>query len=171
MGIPTTQKIWVSGKRNPTGFTLVELLVVLALIGAAASVAIPAAWQAHANLRLRLAAGSVARLFQQARGRALFERKTYRVIFPTGGETPSVLRLVREDGKSRDQVTLPPQLVLTGRRQHGAWTMELPPIHFFPNGSAEAMELDLRDARASHVQLGIQPLTGTVRITQIYRGN
>jgi general secretion pathway protein H len=163
-------------KRRPrtpaaVGYTLIELLVVLVLIGAAAALVIPASTRAFTSFELRLTAQSLAKLFQQARSRALFEGRTYRVLFAQAEKPGRKLMLIREDGKQVNQITLPVGVSLTGRRGNGVWTGDLEPLHFFPNGTSEALQLDLRDARASHVQLELAPLTARIRVTQLYKGD
>jgi general secretion pathway protein H len=148
------------------GFTLIELLMVLVLLVAAAALVVPTTSRAFANLQLRLAARSVANLFQQAKGRALYEGRTYQVIFARAGQQ---LLLVREDGKLASRAALPAGIVLHGRRGDGPWTTEIEPLRFFPNGTSESIQIELRDARANRVALELAPLTGRVTVTDVQK--
>jgi prepilin-type N-terminal cleavage/methylation domain-containing protein len=74
--------------RRQAGFTMMEMVVVMAIVGIAAAMAVPS-WRATmANSRLRDAAGDVADLLSAARARAISNNRTFVVYFDTlgGGE-------------------------------------------------------------------------------------
>lgn len=71
------------------GFTLMELLVVVAIIVIVSVVAVPGAVSAIRNLKLNGAVGDYANLVQQARLRAVRDNRTYQVhIAATGTLAP-----------------------------------------------------------------------------------
>jgi prepilin-type N-terminal cleavage/methylation domain-containing protein len=157
--------------RAAAGFTLAELLVVLVLIGLAASVVLPFAARSYGNFKLRLAENSLRTLFHEARSRARFEGRVEAVIFMPADRAGRVLILVREDGHRIDGVTLPAEIMLTARRADGTWSETPDPIHFFPNGTCEATQFDLGNSRAKHLQLELTSLAGTTREVQSERGS
>jgi prepilin-type N-terminal cleavage/methylation domain-containing protein len=70
--------------RRNAGFTAIEIIVVMAIVGIAAAMAVPS-WRAtQSNSRLRDAAGDVADAFQTARARAIATGNTFVVYFDTG---------------------------------------------------------------------------------------
>jgi prepilin-type N-terminal cleavage/methylation domain-containing protein len=70
--------------RHTSGFTAIEVVVVVAIIGIAAAMAVPS-WRAtQANSRLRDAAGDVADAMQSARARAMSSGHRFVVYFDTG---------------------------------------------------------------------------------------
>jgi len=154
------------GRTGERGFTLIELVVVLVLLVAAATVVIPTISRAFANLQLRAAAHSVATLFLQAKSRALQEGRTYQIVVPAEGAR---VFLVREDGAVVNRVVLPAGISV---RQPGEGEEPGPPIgsiRFFPNGMSESVQLELRDARAYRVELRLEPLAGTLEVTGVLR--
>jgi prepilin-type N-terminal cleavage/methylation domain-containing protein len=74
----------MNGARREAGFTAIELVVVVAIVGIAAAMAVPS-WRAtQANSRLRDAAGDVADALAAGRARAIADANTYVVYFDTG---------------------------------------------------------------------------------------
>jgi Tfp pilus assembly protein FimT len=158
-------------KRNDTsriaGHTLLELMVVLALLLAVTSLVAPVTVRAYANLKLRLAAGTVAKAFQQAKSRALFEGTTFVVIFPSamGGERQLVI--ARDDGRYVNQFLLPADVLLTARWGKGDWTNQIDPLPFYPDGTCEAIEMNLKNASRFPLRLTVDPMTAKASTVQI----
>ncbi|MGH7408950.1 MAG: pilus assembly FimT family protein, partial [Candidatus Methylomirabilales bacterium] len=61
------------------GFTLIEIVVVLAILGVSVALVLPAVGRGTDGLRLRTEAGRVAALLRQARERAVGQRHAARV--------------------------------------------------------------------------------------------
>jgi Tfp pilus assembly protein FimT len=139
-------------------------MVVMFLIAAAASLVLPVTVRAYASFKLRLAAASIGKLFQQAKSRALFEGHTYLVIFPpSAGQTRNLI-LTRDDGRSENQVALPAGVILTGRRDQGEWTQEIEVLPFYPDGTCEALQLNLQNSSRSPLRLEVDPMTARTRM-------
>ena len=82
-------------QRPQAGFSLIELVVVIGLIGVMVAVAVPGIARYIRNYRIRGAASEVAGALQQARLRAITNNVNYGVLFvPLDNRT---YRIVRED--------------------------------------------------------------------------
>jgi general secretion pathway protein H len=77
--------------RPAAGFTLIELVVVLAILAIAASFVLPAIGRGAEGLRLRQEAGRVAALLREARLRAVTQRRTTRVTLDRTRNTLSLI--------------------------------------------------------------------------------
>jgi prepilin-type N-terminal cleavage/methylation domain-containing protein len=82
MKVSSRSRILVSC-RKAKGFSLLELMVSLAILLVVGSFALPNVLQAIYNIRLRGAAGEVASLMQQARIRAAKDNATYDIAYTT----------------------------------------------------------------------------------------
>lgn len=67
--------------KNNKGFTIVELMTIIAVLGIIGSIAIPAFRDYIPRMRLRRARDEVLATLRFARIKALSERQTYQVIF------------------------------------------------------------------------------------------
>lgn len=91
--------------RVVAGFTLIELIVVLAIISVAAAFVVPAVGRGAEGLRLRQEAGRVAALLREARLQAVTQRRTARVTLDRVRNTVGLTigdREVREITMPRD---------------------------------------------------------------------
>jgi prepilin-type N-terminal cleavage/methylation domain-containing protein len=82
--------IFRNGSKRETrdkGFSLVELVTVLAIVLIIAGITIPSMVQAWYDLQLRSSVGQVSSLFQQARIMAAKNNATYPVRFRVNGQT------------------------------------------------------------------------------------
>ncbi len=153
-----------SHRAGPGGFTLVELLIVLVLVAAAAALVVPSTVRAFANLQLRQDAVRMASLFRQARARALYEARTYQVVF---APEQKQLFLVREDGRPAGRIALTTGVSLRAQRGNGIWAAEFEPVHFFPDGTCEPAQLELGRAGISPVGLELEAITGNIKMTRV----
>lgn len=153
-----------------SGYTLAELIVVLALVAIAAAVVTPAAARAYSTLQLRMAASSVSSLCAQARSHAVYEARSYRVVTSPREETPRTLYVVRDDGKTVQRLPLPSGINFVAVADDG-WKDEVPPIVFFADGTSQPARWELRGARDARVQLALNGLTARVRVSTLYRGD
>lgn len=166
--MPTKLPVRQLSKR---GFTLAELLIVVAVLAAAVAIAIPLTGNAFSNAQLRIAASYIASLSMQAHNRAMYEARSYMVVFgPDDPQGRNVL-LVRDDGKATGRIALPAHVSLEGQLWNGDWNGELPAMRFFPDGTSDFGKLDLANRRGSHVQLAFDATTGRVKVTQIYKAS
>jgi prepilin-type N-terminal cleavage/methylation domain-containing protein len=76
----------MKGARSEAGFTAIEMIVVMAIVGIAAALAVPS-WRAtQSNSRLRDAAGDVSDALAAARSRAIADVNPYVVYFSVNGD-------------------------------------------------------------------------------------
>lgn len=160
----------VRRKASQRGFTLIELMIVLTIIALAAVLVVPNMARAFADVELRMQARATANLFLQARERAVYHARTYLVVFGPEADGHRALYLADEDGKVVNKVTFPASVRMRGQLGEDDWTQSPPPVHFFPNGTSQPLQLDLQGWNGSHVQLRLDPLTGRMRVAQIYKG-
>ena len=146
-----------------------EMMVVLALIAVAVALVLPSMSNGYGNFQLRLAASSISTAFKQARMHAVYEARNYVVVFGEERDRRRDLYIVRDDGKTVDHVVLTGNLRLLAEQQRDVWTEDLRPIHFFPDGRSEALQLDVAGDAGRHLQLALNPLTARAQVTQLYR--
>lgn len=150
-----------------SGHTLMELMVVMALLGISASLLLPITVRAYARFKLRLATDSVVRLMQQARGRALFEGRTYFVIFPDPTAQAREITLAREDGVAVSHYEFPIDVSLESRTAEGGWSTDIGLAAFYPDGTSEARQLALKNASSSTTLIELNPMTARPKIVLV----
>jgi len=74
----------ISTRRVPTGFTLVELMLVLTIIGIVVAVGVPSMAKSIRGNRLRLAASTVVKAGRYARSMAIMRQQEVRLAFNVG---------------------------------------------------------------------------------------
>jgi type II secretion system protein H len=89
---------YFSMKNRNSGFTLVELMVVIGIIGIIAVLAIPNFARIQRQARLRSACQRTAQHFKQLRERAISTNGTYLIKFPD----QHTYRLIRPDSSMQD---------------------------------------------------------------------
>jgi prepilin-type N-terminal cleavage/methylation domain-containing protein len=83
------QSVQTSASQPLSGFTLVEMIVVLVILSIAAMLAIPLA-TSGASTQLKSAATIIASDLEYAKSMAISRGKLYRVVFDTGTESYSI---------------------------------------------------------------------------------
>lgn len=75
-------------KHKASGFTLVEMVLVIAMLGILATIAAPRFKDQLTNLKIKAAARDIYSAFQQAKLEAVKENKPVAVVFSQGAFTP-----------------------------------------------------------------------------------
>ncbi len=133
---------------------MIELLVVMALLGLALAVGLPAFSGSAQTFKVREAARQVNDLLQRARSDALAHGRPSHVILDFEEQR------VRREG-SRKTYAVPETLALVPERNEVARLR----LVFYPDGSATAARFALQGA-SKRFAFSIEPLTGRIRMTR-----
>jgi general secretion pathway protein H len=138
--------------RRP-GFTLVELIVVLAILAGIAALVAPSFSRTVASARLRTAASDVRTTLARGRALAVAATKERTVAFDLsrgefGVDNEAVRRL---PGTIRLGAVLPG----VERRERGSVR-----VRFFPDGSGEEVEISVTAEDGGTLRVTVDPLTG-----------
>ena len=146
------------------GHTLMELMVIMALLAIAAWLLVPVTAKAYARFRLRLTADSIVQLMQQAKNRALFEGRTYLVVFPDSTARERDLILAREDGVSVRHLSFPIDISVSTRQADGDWSTDVGAVAFYPDGTSDGVQLMLQNAFISVCRIQLVPVSAWARV-------
>ena len=146
------------------GHTLMELMVVMALLAIASALLLPITLKAYAGFKLRLTADSILRLMRQAKNRALFENRTYLVIFPEAAAQDRQIILAREDGATLSHFTLPRETVVASQTTAGDWSTEIVPIAFYPDGTSDSALLALKNLSKTGIRIQLDSFTAKAKL-------
>lgn len=157
--------------RKPLGFTLLELLVVMVLIGLITAVAVPVAGAGIQTLRLQSGARHVAAALRLARGRAIRSQEIHLVSLDREQR-----RVTVSSGDLRFQRTfrLPPgvqlqeALLLDGTPPRPGRPMpERIDFYFSPSGLSQALEIRLVNTRGRSLRVVQQAFSRSPRILPV----
>jgi prepilin-type N-terminal cleavage/methylation domain-containing protein len=142
-------------RRSP-GFTFVELIVVLAILGALAALSFPSFFRTLASARLRAGASEVRATLARARALAVFGGQVRSVVFDLdrgeyGIDNEAILRRLPEP------VRWDALRVVGERKERGGAR-----VHFYPDGSAEEAEVTVMLEDGGRIRVAVDPLTGIV---------
>jgi general secretion pathway protein H len=135
------------------GFTLMELIVVLAILAALAVLVTPSFSRTVASARLRSAASDVRSTFARARALAVASAR----------ERSAVFDLSRgEFGVDNEAVRLLPETIRLGAVLSGEERQERGSVRvrFFPDGSGEEVEIFVTAEDGGTLRVTVDPLTG-----------
>jgi len=149
---PAPQAPIISASQAATGFTLIEIVLVLVLLAVAGVVVAPAIRPALDSVRAEAAVRRTASFLDDARRRAVLERKVLVVRCKPGEE-----RLVLLGAASGERAfPVPPAVEIVSCRPEE--------MRYFPQGSADGMTLLLRDRGGRERSLSVGSFTGLSRI-------
>ena len=146
----------MTSRNKDGGFTLVEVLVVLAVVGLALGVVALRGPQRSPALDLRAAAGTVAETLRLARSRAVAGNRTVGVAFDLAG--PSL----RLDGAPSRGLPTGISMAVTATLGNTAGG-RLAAIQFAPDGSSSGGRVVLQGG-GRRTQVGVEWLTGRVSV-------
>jgi general secretion pathway protein H len=146
--------------KNSRGFTLVELIMVLLLIGISMAVVIPNINKGLQDHEVRSSALSLAAVARDLRSRALFDGVPQQLVV----NVPENSYVARTK-----QVQLPQDVKFTSVAGGESVDHDVKRFYFFPNGSNIGGEIVLADSdKAISYLVRLEPLTGRIEVS---RGN
>lgn len=189
------RRIFLRSRRSQSGFTLIEIMIVLAIIGAALSIATPRLFQRKPNIK------SATRTFlvlgKEVRNRARLSSSTMRLVLDLNPQEPmywveksngpqlidpkAEAEKKKEDDKEKpslwnpDEVLTPKKKSLPSGLYFGAvqtinmtspQTEGVAYVHFFPEGVMEAASIQITDKKNLTWTLIYNPLTAQADIVQ-----
>lgn len=135
------------------GFTIVELLVVLAILAAIAGLVTPSFSRTIASARLRTAASDVRSTFARARALAVASARERSAVFDLSKG---------EFGVDNETVRFLPETIRLGavlpggdRRDRGSVR-----VRFFPDGGGDEAEVSVTAKDGGALRVTVDPLTG-----------
>lgn len=150
------------------GFSLVELIVVVALIGIITAIATPSFMDWRRNVEYRAAARDIVSMMREAKARAISTNREHRVEFVVANRQYRMTQGNRAAGSSnfntiiRDWVSLP-----EGVNMNIAFTGGASNVGFNPHGGSGAGNVTILDSGAStRYTITITATTGRVRVTR-----
>lgn len=160
--------------RTSRGFTLIEMIIVVALIGILTAVAVPSIIQMRNSMNYRGASRDVASILRNARSLAISENREYQVDIDTANRQYRLRRGDRVSGSAnwtviKDYVALPAGVTIA--------TSEPTSFFFRPNGavafnpdtdgdSTNDETISIRDTGGTTKHtITISPTTGRIRVS------
>jgi len=142
--------------RGPQGFSLMELVVVLAVLAIAAAVVTPAVGRTADGVRARAEVGAVAAFLRSAREQAVTRRQALEVVV----ERDAHALVVRRAGREGEAGVLGSRAVSPLLRIDAA---PLPPrVTFFPHGMSSGARFAIAAPGSRAYVIAVDALTGRV---------
>ena len=159
-------------RRDPSGFTLIDLMLVIALVSVIAEIAVPVATDAAKGMRLGMAIREVERQLQTARLKAISANRPLRVRFncPAVGQLRIIevtgVAVTDLDGNRCDETRFPfpgpndadpatPALDGPVRMLHFTITLTGSDLEFSPNGTTQEVVGGVATRTATPVTLTV----------------
>lgn len=163
-------------RRTRAGFTLIEIMIVVALIGLISATAIPSIYQLAKKTGLRRAISDLRDVCDNARRQAIFTGKEVTVMFypidrrfgisggaapaadPATGETKPALEIIpgtEATGIIPDDVALEMLDVNQSEYKDSDWTR----VRFYPNGTCDELTIVYRTESNEYRKLTLEPTT------------
>jgi len=149
-------------------FTLIEIMIVVAIIGLLAAMGLPAIMKAVQKEGMRKAVSDVVDVCETARANAIFHNQTVSVIFHPGDRT-----FAAESGSAAhsglvSSATLPkgvdmPMLYIN---QQDFTESDWARVRFFPNGTSDEMTVVLHD-RSDWRKIKLEFSTGLPKVSDV----
>ncbi|HEY2933291.1 MAG TPA: prepilin-type N-terminal cleavage/methylation domain-containing protein [Acidobacteriota bacterium] len=151
-----------SSIRNPSGFSLLEVIVVLLIVSIAGAVVMPSMRTGLSGMRLEAKGRDLATLCRSARILAVGQQSVYRVAVERDKNRIFLADAYHEkvrDFELTDEIQID-AVKYEGNDDHEQVLF----INFYPNGRADEAEVWLKNNRGRKVLIKTELLTGTARL-------
>jgi prepilin-type N-terminal cleavage/methylation domain-containing protein len=145
------------------GYTLIELVLVLTVLGVASLVAAPAVGRAVDGIRVRTEVAGVASLLRWAREEAITRGRTHEVTLDADGRALLVRRVSAETSAPVEKRRTLSSLVQVAAAPSGIF----PPITFRPQGGSSGGMLRIEAAGSRVYVVTVDALTGRVATKRV----
>ena len=156
------------------GFTLIELVIVLILIGLSVALVTPSLSRVSGTIELKSAAQKTAAILRYSRSEAVQKGKVQQVLFDTDLKEVRVQTAETNERqeKRQEQDTKPPKRyplpggvqlkeINTGTPQYSS---DFPVVEFYPNGGSNGASIILDNARHKAYRITVHFITGIVEV-------
>lgn len=145
------------------GFTLIELVLVLFIIGIASALAVGILYRSMDNIRLKTAAKELSASLRYARSHAVAEKKIYSFVMNNNGyrlytEPQDKSASEQEKTSFIFQKILPQEIVAEYQDSEDIR------IDFYPQGDSTGGEIRLKNEKGAELLITIEKITGKVKI-------
>ena len=147
--------------RRSAGYTLIELVLVMAVLAVASMVTAPAVGRAVDGIRVRTEVAGIASFLRSVREQAVTRRQAHEVAFDAERRTLRVRRVGRDavsGGETRRQLS---------SLLHLESPTELRPITFMPQGGSSGGSFRIEAAGPRAYIITVDPLTGRVSTKRV----
>jgi len=158
-----------------SGFTLIELILVFAIMAISAALVVPRFADSLENARVKAALRDASNLMRRARVHSVLERKEYQVVVDREAGSLSLQQpetLDEEDAPTLSSMELPQGLTISGmdldfsgskkEKKQEKWSKKY--LTFYPMGNSSGGCLYLADSRDRRYTIEINPFTGRVSL-------
>lgn len=168
--------------KSRSGFTLIEIILVVLIIGMTTAFAIPSFVRSYQGAKLRTSARSVVMAHRYARSVAVLQQKQVRIYFYQDQGRLEVVSLTPDD-PTGDVPTLPEDNPsgavheeLRKSMEQGVRILEFEMdresqndqdsswVNYYPNGMSDAYALRLMDEGDRSLMIRIEPLSGKAKV-------
>lgn len=150
----------IIAQKSRKGFSLIEMLIVMAIIGVLLSAAIPSWTKYRLNSDLRTAARGVASDFFNTKQRAIGETVEYRIIFNVNGNSYQIRNMSSGEFKTKNLSEFAEGIEMTS----AAFSFGNPIIIFSARGIAENGSVILHNSKGSTATITVN-ITGRTHVT------
>ncbi len=155
-------------KQRVLGFTLIEVLLVVVILGVIAGIAAPNFSGTYARLQLNESAKNIQYLMRYAQSRAILKNKAHRIDFDLNEHTCVIKEKSTGQGFAETEGSYQNIEGRWGRNYHipPGIILEIaqPQIEFFPDGKMTRARIYLQSARGQTMTVSTQEQSGQVQI-------
>lgn len=152
----------MNGRPTNSGFTLLELVLVILIMGLVLAVSYPTLSRGSASIRLRSVGRDILSTFRYARERAITEQRGIQIVASRESQN---LIFADEFGEGNRTYTLPRDVSIQRLSLAGRVIAEGPlVVRFSPNGSSDLAEILVQSDSGAALRVVSDPITGGAKI-------